>query len=224
METMNRNINVVTLRFGNTLKPNEVQLFRGAVIASMDENNVLMHNHQDEGYRYSYPLVQYPLIGERPAVVCVGEATNLIGELQQIHHSELEIGKRVMKAVIEELSSQNVDIGDGDTVYHYHISNWLPLNEENHEKYIKIEDLAEKLQMLKKILVGNILSCLKGLGIKVEFPIVCTLSHLSDAKPVHYKGVELDSYEAEFSANVNLPCYISIGKNASLGHGRIEKK
>ena len=56
------NIRILTLKFRNQLRPDEIKWFRGAVIHASDKDNVLFHNHTEENYRYAYPLIQYKLI------------------------------------------------------------------------------------------------------------------------------------------------------------------
>lgn len=57
---MGKYIRTLTIQFDTKLHPKEVTLFRGAVIASLKEKNILFHNHEESGsQRYSYPLIQY---------------------------------------------------------------------------------------------------------------------------------------------------------------------
>ncbi|MDR1783619.1 MAG: hypothetical protein LBR13_05100, partial [Dysgonamonadaceae bacterium] len=55
-------ISILTVRFNNEITQHEIQKFRGAVVAMLQNNNVLFHNHTDDGFRYAYPLIQYKRI------------------------------------------------------------------------------------------------------------------------------------------------------------------
>jgi hypothetical protein len=66
--------------FKNDIKPFEIPKFRGAIINSLEENNILFHNHlENSNFRYSYPLIQYKCINKSAAIVCVGNGTEAIG-------------------------------------------------------------------------------------------------------------------------------------------------
>ena len=71
---------ILVVRFKKYLQPHHLPLFRGAMIAktAKDENNSLMHNHIGDGFRYSYPLVQYKLIDNNAAIVAINEGIDQI--------------------------------------------------------------------------------------------------------------------------------------------------
>ena len=62
--------NILTIKFSNHISKEEIPLFRGAVISTLEQNNILFHNHNDDNsLRYSYPLIQYKRIGGCAAIV-----------------------------------------------------------------------------------------------------------------------------------------------------------
>ena len=81
--------------------------------------------------------------------------------------------------------------------------------------------IKTKIEMLNKILIGNILSFTKGINIHIHSPLTCKLTKLEDSIPVSYKGVELKSFNAEFQANIILPDFIGLGKSSSINNGTI---
>ena len=81
MESMIK-IPYMVVVFKNTLKSYELTEFRGAVINSIPPEMTLFHNHLDDGYRFSYPLIQYKNVGGKAAIFCVGEGTKEIGTSQ----------------------------------------------------------------------------------------------------------------------------------------------
>lgn len=59
-------IKTLLLRFSNEISFKEIELLRGAVINAIgDKPNVLYHNHIDDTFRYSYPLIQYKRINKK---------------------------------------------------------------------------------------------------------------------------------------------------------------
>ena len=122
---------------------------------------------------------------------------------------------------INSVKSEQIFISLSDNPQRYCIQKWLPLNSENYQKYLKVEGLAERIEMLNKILIGNILSFTKGINIHIHSPLTCILTKLEDSIPVSYKGVELKSFNAEFQANIILPDFIGLGKSSSINNGTI---
>ena len=75
---------------------------------------------------------------------------------------------------------------------------------------------------MEKIFTGNILSVLKGLGIRIDFRIEARLKKLD---PIQTKvhGNEFEGFWAQVLTNVALPNYIGIGKSVSKGLGVLNK-
>ena len=84
--------------------------------------------------------------------------------------------------------------------------------------------MAERILFLEKILVANILSCTKGLQIHLDQQLVCKIQQITDSYPVVHKGVKFMAFNIVFSANIALPDYIGIGKNASMDCGILQQQ
>ena len=52
---------------------------------------------------------------------------------------------------INSVKSEQIFISLSDNPQRYCIQKWLPLNSENYQKYLKVEGLAERIEMLNKI-------------------------------------------------------------------------
>ena len=223
---MNNQINVLLVRFSNELKTEELPLFRGAVVDLVGEDgNILYHNHvSDDKLRYSYPFIQYKRINGKAAIVCVKEGVEEIGRLFAMGEINVRIGNRLECLTVEKLNAHKSIVQVWDSEFAYHIRKWLPLNGENYEKYMQTESLAEKYAMLESLLVGNMLSFAKGVGIRFEKQVVCKITSIDDPHIVTYKGVKMMSFDAEFKSNVSIPDYVGLGKGVSLGFGTVVRK
>ena len=216
-------LNTLIIKFSNKISPLEIPLFRGAVISAMGDNvNVLFHNHEGSGYRFRYPMIQYKRIGGKAAIVCVGEGTEHIGEFFIANNFKLKLGDRREEAFeIDAVLPRRTKVQVWDGCFDYWLRGWLPLNPDNYQRYMKCSDKELRTSMLEHILVGNILSAFKGLGICVERKIECRISDQEAPRTVYYKDLPMLSMDCQFKTNITLPDYIGLGKGASMGHGVI---
>lgn len=212
------------IQFENELKRHEIPLFRGAVINTISSNDVLFHNHEGDKYRYSYPLIQYKRIHGKAAIVSINEGAESIGKFFSSCNFSFKIGNRDVEMKIDNITPCIIDNLFNDTNTKYTISEWLPLNSDNYKEYMTKESIIGKVDFLQKILVGNILSFTKGLGIHIEKRIECNITELSESRIIHNKGVPLMSFNVTFTSNINIPKYIGLGKNTSIGYGTVCNK
>lgn len=221
-----KRIRVLTIKYTADIAQHEVSLFRGAVIAAMGgEANILFHNHIDDGkLRYSYPLVQYKRIGGKAAMVFINDAIMQAKSNITFDDINITLGKKSVTMRIEKVDAAEVDFAISDTFTTYTLNSWLPLNTDNYNAFIRCDSLIEKLELLQNILIGNIISLAKGLGIDVDRPIVAHITDYNRPHKIVSKGVEMLAFDVEFKANIILPENIGLGKSVSKGHGNITLK
>lgn len=229
-ENRQMKLNVLTVTYDTDINDREVPLFRGAVIASVDagaESGTLFHNHEGDGFHYSYPLIQYKCIGHRPMLVGVQEGALAVWEYLQTDPPELTLnGRRVVHVRQERVDASELEftVTDG-MVNTYTLHRWLALNSSNYAAYAEAKGLVEKVQRLERILTGNILSMASGLGVFVDVPINVQITDIC-GKPrvVNYKKVGMMAFDIEFRSNVILPDFIGLGKGNSRGFGIVRNK
>jgi len=217
---MKNAIHVLIIQFQNEISWSEIPLFRGAILHALHGHaNVLYHNHTDNSYRYAYPLIQYKRIRNKAAILCLEDGAEAIGEFLAEGNFSCQLRNRSVKMEIEKVVSKKYTVQVWDSMFHYRIRRWLPLNAENYQKYKSIEDCIERILFLENILIANLLSFAKGIGEHIETEIQCKLSSLSTPYLVTNKHVKLMAFDVEFKTNMSLPDYVGIGKNASIGYG-----
>lgn len=216
---------ILTIRFENEIRREEITCFRGAIINAMENADVLFHNHtDDDSLRYAYPLIQYKRINQKAAIVCLGEGTEAIGEFFADSNFDVMLGDHEVHLTIDHIDASQCLVQCWDELFSYHLRRWLPFNKQNYENFQQLEGIADKCVFLERLLVGNILSFAKGLGIRLEQEVVCKITQLSEPMTIVHKGVRLMGFDVEFSTNVSLPDYIGLGKGVSVGKGTISKK
>lgn len=216
-------IRTLILQFANMLLPNEITQFRGAAIASLKQNNILYHNHDENGVVYKYPRIQYKRIHQKAAIVGINEGVEAIHELFTSGNFVYRIGNKKEAMLIQSIDVYETNISICQEMKNYRLHNWLPLNSKNYEQFQSTDSLRERIAILERVLIGNILSFLKGVGIHIEEKIEIQITDITNQKMITYKNVKLMAFDIEFKTNIQLPQYIGIGKNASIGCGVLTK-
>lgn len=213
----------LVLQFANDISTAEIPQFRGAVIASLEQGNILYHNHDKDGVIYKYPRIQYKRLHQKAAIIAINEGTEVIQELFESGNFTYRIGDREVKMQIQSIDVYETDIDFCNEMKDYRLRNWIPLNSENYKEYQTMERLADKVVFLEKKLVGNLLSFFTSIGFRANNQIDVSLTDILDQRLVRYKNVKLMAFDVEFKVNLALPSYIGLGKSVSLGFGTLTK-
>lgn len=215
-------VRVVKISFDTSLKPFEIPAFRGAVIQLVGRDRVSFHNHLDDTrYHYAYPVVQYKSEGGRAGIVCVQEGVDDIHHFFVRNEGGIRIGSKERPLYVESVRINRFGVRVTEEALAYQLHQWLPLNEKNYALYRQLEGVADRLAMLERMLVGNILSFAKGVGWTVDRPIQVKITDFPREQWVKHKGIRLLAFEVAFTANVLLPTDIGLGKGASVGFGTL---
>lgn len=213
----------LTVTFRNAMSHRDIHLFRGAVLSKVPSDFVLFHNHVSDGFRYSYPLIQYKVVKGHAAIVCIGEGTEEIARLFQSQDFNFRLGDREELFEVDSVYGSTCVLQIWDNLFKYKISGWLPLNSENYARYMKLEGVIERTQMLEDIMKANILSMLKGLGKHVDSEVKCRIIDIHSSRIYHFKNVMMQGFDVDFSSNVFIPNYFGLGKGTSLGFGVVKQ-
>jgi hypothetical protein len=211
------------VRFDNCIQAAELAAFRGAVAARAGWEHTLFHNHEATGgLRYRYPLIQYQRIGQNPALLCLNEGVEAAQHFLTQPDWELDLNGHTLQLQVGQMQLREYGLRVSEHPYTYHLHQWLALNQENYRRYMQHPGLTARLQLLERILTGNLLSMATGLGWQVEAPLGVELLDLQPPRPLRVYGHGTLAFDATFRANVLLPAGLGLGKHASLGHGRLE--
>ncbi|MBA7554607.1 hypothetical protein ES705_47234 [subsurface metagenome] len=213
---------ILRLKFNQPLSQKiEAKDLRGA-IANRNRDKSLFHQHTANGDPiYKYPLVQYKIIKGEGFLIGLNEGAKAITILEILKEEFKLCGEKYMLLQNElKFHSTLIEINKEFLAYHF-FSPWLALNEKNYERY-KDSNLQEQIQLLKKILIGNILSMAKGLEYVVTEEIKVQNLRLK-IQDVKVKDIKMIGFIGDFEVNFNLPDYIGLGKMVSHGFGTIKK-
>lgn len=217
-------IRVVKVVFNTKIKAYEVPAFRGAVIDMIGREHVAFHNHIGENaYHYHYPYIQYKQQGGYAALLCIEDGVEDMQAFFQKKRPQIRIGDREVSLDVRSVQLNQFQVQIWDKLFEYRLYNWLPLNEKNYGMYLSLDRVDDRLMLLKRILIGNILSMAKGIGWTVDKEIVLDIREILAEKVITYKNVKLKSFDVRFSSNVFIPNMLGVGKGASTGFGVIRQ-
>lgn len=187
-------------------------------IGNKYKEHALLHNHYKDNYLYSYPLIQYKIINKKAIILGIDEGTKTLEDIIDTI-TELKLDN-TYKITDRQLYKKEYNVRVTPEEYHYKIiTPWLSLNSKNYQIYMQLNNWKDKKILLNKILIGNILSMCKGLGIIANYRIHAR-THLDEEK-IKYKSVYLTGFKGEFITNFKLPPLYGLGKGTSHGYGTI---
>ena len=218
-----KKIRILQVQFDTEIKGYEIPAFRGAIIDKVGRENFLFHNHlNDTKYLYSYPKIQYKQINRRPTILCIDDGVDEIHKFFEKKDWELNISGRWLNMKIADLRMNQFTMQVWDKTWKYQITNWVALNQENYKLYQNLQALTEKVEMLQKLLTGNLLSFAKGIDWTVDKPVELQISDLKNIRTTTLKQQKVLAFDIDFSTNIFIPNYIGLGKSVSLGFGVVK--
>lgn len=218
-----KKIRLLDVTFENDIQPWEVAAFRGAIVATAGKEHILFHNHNKDGFRYAYPLIQYKRIGKKPHLVCIDEGIDEVHHFFENKQEGLILGDRPYELVVDQIRLNKFNLQVWDRSFNYLIQDWFPLNQKNYKIYKEIISEIKQFDFLEKVLIGNILSFAKGIEWKIDKEIELKITEILRTNYISLKGIKREAFTLNFKCNVFLPNFISLGKNASLGFGTIRE-
>jgi len=215
-----------TLLINNVrLRPGQIHKFRGFV-GNLFKEHDLIHNHDLSTGKaiYRYPLIQFKLVDNTPAIISITDrAVEVFGDIF-MKLDKIVIDGFEIPVFEKDLKIEDVEFGfAGETFMYEFVSPWIGLNQKNFKTFITLRTEIKRSELLKRILIGNILSTAKYLGchlspdqrIETQLNIKSSRATLKGKSMIGFKGV--------FKTNFMLPDHIGLGKSVSRGFGTIQK-
>ena len=216
---MKYNIAYLTLKTDSKIKINANKL-RGYIGNEFKEFPLLHNHYSNDKHLLTYPLIQYKIINGYPLILGIDEGAKVLNNISS-QIMELDLDKKY-KITEKFLHEKEVDIKPSSEEKQYKfITPWLGLNQNNYQKYNKFESWKDKKNLLNNILVGNLLSMSKGLGIIVNKRLYAK-THF-DEKIVEFKSVKMNAFTGEFKVHYDIPDYFGLGKGVSQGFGCVKQ-
>jgi hypothetical protein len=118
----------------------------------------------------------------------------------------------------------DVEFGFSDETFMYEfVSPWIGLNQKNFMSYKSLKTKSEHNSLLRRILIGNMLSMAKYLDFYLEKEQKITVDLKIRLKHVNLKGKQMTAFRGIFKTNFMIPDYFGLGKSVSRGFGIVKK-
>jgi len=214
-------ISILRVKISNEwVERRDIPKIRG-YIAGNNPHIIELHNHLgDDKFNYGYPTVQYKSIDGEPYIIALGDSSKKLLEAVYDLRS-IDIGNREIVTKEKVFFVEKEEFGTAkDLITYKFLSPWMALNQENYRVYMESEQQG-KNSILKKILIGNVLSVSKMMNYIVEEEIKVFIK-LNPLK-VNFKNNEMLAFSGEFLINFKIPDFLGIGKSVSRGFGTVER-
>ena len=209
----------VSFEVSSPVRLDDARRLRGAISQVMQRPE--FHNHIGDKLNYVEPLIRYDSSFGRLAAIGICNGALLLKELPRFQ--SLRLGDNDIDVHRQTTTPSRVEVGAVESMIRYRFaSECLPLNQENHDRWHRMS-FSEKSELMRRIVVGNILSFAKGIGMSVT----ARLKAECDLVPVGFRtlkpGVRLLGFSGEFSVNFKLPPMWGLGKSTSRGFGTVQR-
>lgn len=214
------------LYFNNIrLNPSQIHKLRGYVGNVFSEHD-LIHNHDaDTGKSiYRYPLIQFKIIDNTPCIIALTDKAVRVFTEIFMALNEIIIDGRKISINEKDLKIETIDFGfSQETVMYEFITPWIGLNQKNFAIFINLKNQKEKNDLLKRILIGNILSMSKYLGLQLNQGQKINAGLQLQQTKVTLKGQQMIGFKGMFKTNFMIPDHMGLGKSVSRGFGSVKK-
>lgn len=204
-----------------TVRPLEVcetSWFRGCIAANFPEYDLLHNHNRGGGSVYRYPAIQFKIINGLGVIVAVRrQAIKILQQIFCSFPSRLRIGNKTIEVQKRTMEVSREDFGlFSESLQYQFLTPWFALNEKNASKY-EYARKDEATALLQKCLQGNFISMSKDLDYNVPDRIVTTLKLFP--KNFIFKGMEINGFQGNFTANFLIPNLLGLGKSVAKGYG-----
>lgn len=218
---MEHPISLLYAHFTLPLYPRQIGQWRGAVAGQAGWEEEVFHNHagDKDSYHYAYPLVQYRCQGGRAAILGINEGAEAVRSWLFRSSGEIWMNGRAHELKVEAYREEQAALAFTETTRVYRLMDWLPLNTDNYKLWLATHDLVGRVELLNRLLAGNLLALASGLGWQIPGRFDARLLNLKQLRTVSHHGTGHLAFNVLFTSNLLLPSGTALGKGVSHGFG-----
>ncbi len=182
----------------------------------------LLHQHRNvDKLLYRYPRIQYKILDGAAVVLGIEEGAEVLKEIYD-KYDEIELGENAYTIVERGIALKEEEFGISPELITYEfITPWIALSQTNYQRYLESKR-EQRRELLRRTLIGNILSASKGLDYVVLEEIKVAIGGLRRRK-CKLKGTPFIGFLGRFMVNFAIPDYMGLGKSVSRGFGTVRR-
>lgn len=209
----------VTHQVDTRLDQSQSRWLRGAV--ARHANRPEFHQHGDRSLIYRHPLIRYDVSTGAAVIAGISAGALLLRSLPPF--GEFRLGPETHPVIDRRVELRREAIGPtSEPVTYGFQSPYLALNHENHRTWERSRGL-DRRRLLERIVVGNLLSLSKAVGLHVATRLRGEIDLVPDGWEELKPGVRLLGFRGTFRVNFALPDRWGIGKSSSRGFGTVTR-
>lgn len=214
-------IRTLSLSFNLPIYTRQIPQWRGAFIEMAGWQDDRFHNHRGDGdaLRYRYPLIQYRVRRRKASLFAINEGVEALQQVLAANDWQIRWQGATRQLMVEDLRMREHELRLTETPQTYQLYKYLALNNENFERWQRADGLAERTQLLERVLRGHLLSGLWGLGWTGEEEIKVRIQEMRKTQYLPFKGKDQLAFDLVYTTNVSLPPQIALGRVVSHGFG-----
>lgn len=214
------------LHFSLPLRPWQIEHFRGAIAQLAGLGSDHFHNHDNArgNYHYRYPLIHYQVVEGCAAITALGEGVEALERVLEGYDGRLWMGGRWHRAEVERITAAPLEFGVTPTWHTYHLRDWIALTDHSYRQWRSFTRMADKLALLERAFVGQVLAFAGGIGWHVDQRLVAEVVRVDGQRLVPCRGMAFMAFDATVRVQALLPTGIGLGKAVSLGFGRVKSE
>lgn len=218
-------VRLLNLNFDLPVRGYQMSQWRGAMIHFAGREQNVFHNHTlDGGCIYRYPRIQYRAKGGLGGLLALNEGIDAVQQTLATRKWEVLWNGQARQLQLQHLHPSEYTCRMCTESHHYELHNWLPLNQENYQKWQKLDTLVERTQLLERILIANIFSFATSIQWWLPERIQIQILDIHRTKKVRIHHHDRLYLNLDFKANLQLPNGIGLGRAVSFGFGTIRRK
>lgn len=231
-------LKTLSITLSHPIQRHQIARWRGAFLEMIGWEDELFHNHRNEGYQgagtyssiraqskarhYRYPLIQYYEQDGRGTILGINEGRTALLKIQEEKELKIRWDGRVIALRVVDVQASEHQFRMLDRPRTYRLHQWMALTQKNHQIWEQAKNLHSRILLLEKLLPNHLIALFKTFQWNWPSRIETQLQFLHCMKPLSFKGQKMHTFDVEFTANVDLPNGIAIGKGTSQGFGWLE--
>ena len=216
------NLKTLTLTLKSNKPVEEAAAKLSGFFATRFTGYALLHQHIDvDKLLYKYPRIQYKILEGAAIVLGIEEGAEVLKEIYD-KYDEITLGESTYTIVERGITIKEEEFGISTEILSYEfITPWIALSQQNYQRYVESKR-DDRRELLRRTLIGNILSASKGLDYVVLDDIKLAIGRLRRRK-CELKGTSFIGFLGEFMVNFLIPDYMGLGKSVSRGFGTVKR-